>query len=138
MALFEDHADPTAGQTILDRFQVLFLHLVFTGDWPKAIQVTEQVLAVANKMSNQRLTIQATRSLGDIILHSRLKMETATKYISQSLRMALDLEVKNEIVKSLNSQGYLVYLTEDLDGATKILHESLFLSKNLVDVNEEG
>ena len=66
-----------------------------------------------------------------------MKVETATKYISQSLKMALELEDKEEILKCLNSQGYLVYLLGDTEGAKKILRESLYLSKSIEDLKEE-
>jgi hypothetical protein len=66
-----------------------------------------------------------------------MKVETAAKYISQSLKMALELEDKQEILKCLNSQGYLVYLLGDIEGAKKILRESLYLSKSIEDLKEE-
>ena len=150
--LFEQFGDQRAGQLLLDRYEVLFLHLVFNSEFPKAIQLAETVLSVAQKMQSiqvfvvmkfvylkdKKLTIQATRSLGEITLQSKMKIETATKYIAHSLKMAIDADDKIEIVKCLTSQGYLVYLMEDLEQAKRILHDALLLTKGLSTINEEG
>ena len=55
-----------AGKAFLERYPVIFLHLVFTGAWAKAIHLAEEVLSVATKLDNKKIIIQAYRSLGKI------------------------------------------------------------------------
>jgi tetratricopeptide (TPR) repeat protein len=103
---------------------------VVAGDWEKANELYEQVLARARQVGNREREVSALNNLG-VVAYERADWEITVAYAQQALPLAREMGQQQLIALLLNNLADVLLRLDDFAQARRYLHEGITLAQQM-------